>query len=263
MRLDELRQGDPAYELHGDAIMETLPYESEQAPETDTPRILDVGCGLGFLALKLAEWPGSQVVGIDPSNEAIRLAQREHAATPNLQFHAVSAQAFPARMAELGEESFDRAILNMVLHSEDDDVCLEVLTGIRSALVPHGTLVLVVPGESWLTYKLIEKAQAEGLDKDVGIAWVSDMLRRRSVDLAWSIRGQPTYEGTITVYNRSLEVYGSLLSDAGFGLDVYTTDRDALNKRVTARVPFWEWNDHTKSWEMAHRDRHVLVTQTL
>jgi SAM-dependent methyltransferase len=260
-RRAELRGGDPAYELHGDAIMETLPYDSVGAPETDTPRILDVGCGLGFLALKLSEWPRSQVVGIDPSAKAIALAQEEHGVVPNLRFHAVSAQDFPARMAELGEEPFDRAILNMVLHSEDDVTCKGILAGARAALVPHGALTLVVPDEYWLIKKLVEEAQGKGIDKDTATTWVASMLNRQPVDLAWSIRGQPAYEGTITVYNRTLGAYGELLAHSGFGLGVHVVDQDTREEKRVVTVPFWEWNDHTMSWRMVNRDRHVLMSQ--
>ncbi len=260
-RLSELRQGDIAYELHARAILETLPYVSSSAQETNHQRIVDVGCGLGFLAVRLASWPDSHVVGIDPSNEAIELARKEHESTPNLDFYAASAQKFPGRMEDLGEPLFDRAIVNMVLHGVDDEEGKKILSGVREMLVRHGILTLIVPGRDWLVQKLIEKAQADGMAREEGIAWVANMLRQEAVELEVGIHGRAAYEHPITIYNRSLTDYAELLISSGFGVTV--DEVNAKTDEVVKRLPraFVEWGDHTNGYDLSKRDRHILMTQ--
>jgi SAM-dependent methyltransferase len=260
-RLHELRQGDRAYELHGDAVLETLPYEPVGSPETDNIRILDVGCGLGFLSAKLAGCSSSEVVGIDPSNAAIELARSEHASIPNLRFHAVTAQAFPGRMVELGQEPFDRAVLNMVLHSVDGEECGRILEGVKESLVPHGALCLIVPDEQWLLQKLIEHAQGEGMERAEGLAWVSDQRRQPFVDLAVGIEGETPYQHSLTLYNRTLKDYASILREAGYGFDIRVWRPDSDDEPQTITTAYWEFRDHLSGADLAAMDRHVLLTQ--
>lgn len=261
VRLAELRRGDPAYEAHGDAILETLPYSSLNAPEHSIERILDVGCGLGFLSLKLARWPDTEVTGIDPSQKAIELAKTEHQSEPNLDFLSVSAEAFPAIMEQEGIEPFDRAILNMVMHSINDATCTEVLAGIRQALAPHGILTCIVPGRDWLLQKLVEKAQSEGMNKEDGVAWIVQQMSREVVDIAVSIKGQPAYPKPIHIWNRSLEDYARLFLEDGFGVNLKTANPETRKAAKTVRLPYWEWSDHLNGHTLAQRDRHILMTQ--
>ena len=56
----------------------------ECSAELRSGAVLDVGCGPGDLALRLAELrPGLQVVGIDISADMVRLASRQAAASPH------------------------------------------------------------------------------------------------------------------------------------------------------------------------------------
>ncbi len=263
LRLAELRQGDRAYELNGDAITETLPYESFDAESTNTPRVLDVGCGLGFLSLKLAMWPGATVVGIDPSAAAIALAQDEHAATSNLSFVVSSAEDFPAQMRELGYAPFDRAVLNMVLHSVDDDGCKRMLTGIHESLVPYGPITVVTPGQDWLIQKLVEQAQAQGMQREEGLPWIAHQISQDAVTLAYGIHGQDSYPQAIEVFNRTLSDYSRLFLDTGFGVDVEVIMQSGEPPTEKLRLGYWEFDDHLNGYNLKHRKRHVLMTQAL
>lgn len=57
-------------------------------------RILEVGCGNGWLAHRLAEIPGTAVTGFDINQEELRQAMRVFGKKPNLQFRSVNPFSF-------------------------------------------------------------------------------------------------------------------------------------------------------------------------
>jgi ubiquinone/menaquinone biosynthesis C-methylase UbiE len=69
-------------------------------------RVLDVGCGSGWLVRRLAaRVPNCRVVGIDVSDEMIRRAQVAGAGVPNIHFVQGSAEQIPA-----GPDSFTKVL---------------------------------------------------------------------------------------------------------------------------------------------------------
>ncbi len=115
---------------------------------TDT--VLDVGCGTGSLALRLAPH-ATAVHGLDVSPEMTRIA-REKAADQgvvNVTFHA---GAIDAGFTALAEGSVDVLCACSILHLVDDrDAALAWMYG---RLKPGGLLVTstVCMGESWVPY---------------------------------------------------------------------------------------------------------------
>ncbi len=85
------------------------------AAELREGAVLDLGCGPGRLALRLAELrPGLQVWGIDISRDMVRLASREAAATPQaprLHFRQADAARLPFESA-----TFDACVSTIALH---------------------------------------------------------------------------------------------------------------------------------------------------
>ena len=64
-------------------------------------RVLDVGCGSGWATRLMAEKAhGGRVVGIDISDEMIRLARESSATFPNVEFKIASAEKLPFDDAE-------------------------------------------------------------------------------------------------------------------------------------------------------------------
>jgi len=260
-RLLEIKQGDRAYELNGDAILETLPYEAADSEQMEKVRILDVGCGLGFVALKMAGWPDAEVVGIDPSKKAIEIAKREHEGVSNLSFYAYSAQEFADAISETNEPLFNRAVLNMVLHSVSDTEVTSILESLKKVLIPHGSLSLVIPDEVWLVQKLVEKAYAAGMTWEEMDPWGRALMAQKSVDLSVSIHGEEFYEDSITIYNRTLKDYGNLLTSAGYGIDMTASSPSTPNSKTIVPIPYWEFSDHAVGADLRARDRRILLTQ--
>jgi SAM-dependent methyltransferase len=97
-------------------------------------RILDIGCGPGTLAKRLAE-DGAAVTGVDPGEAALAKAR---AAVPAARFEAASGEALP-----FPDESFDGAVMLNALHHVPNPA--GALSEAARVLVPGGVLVVVEP----------------------------------------------------------------------------------------------------------------------
>ena len=105
----DLRQGDTGDTWHRTLIDPGLFARlGELAPGT---RLLDIGCGNGYLARRLAR-AGARVTGVDASEELIDRARARELAEPlGIVYHAGDAAA----MKFLPDAMFDAAIANMSL----------------------------------------------------------------------------------------------------------------------------------------------------
>jgi len=102
-------------------------------------RILDIGCGTGVLAARIASRvPGARVVGIDPDARAQRLtARRARAAVAGVS-HCVA----PGERLPFADSSFDRIVSSLALHHVPDAAKARVLQEARRVLSSGGTLLL-------------------------------------------------------------------------------------------------------------------------
>ena len=87
---------------------------------TGLRRVLDVGCGDGYLSLRLRE-VADQVVGLEPHGPSLELAQRRHSA-PGVTF--VQGDMLDAPFPD---GSFDAVTCVMALHHVDEEVALQRL----------------------------------------------------------------------------------------------------------------------------------------
>jgi trans-aconitate 2-methyltransferase len=103
-------------------------------------QILDLGCGDGKVTAELARCvPQGSVVGVDRSDDMIRLAQMRHAEIKNLQF-----QQMDVRQLTFCDQ-FDVVFSNATLHWVDDHI--SVLKGLRDGVRHQGRILLQMGGK--------------------------------------------------------------------------------------------------------------------
>jgi len=111
--------------------------------------VLNIGCGTGSLALRLAS-SGGQLHGLDISKEMIRIAREKTAAqqVDNVSFHIGTLNTFDV----FGPESLDGACAYSILHLLEDREA--ALAWVFSRLKPGGFFVssTVCLGNTWVPY---------------------------------------------------------------------------------------------------------------
>ena len=106
----------------------------------ENSKVLDIGCGTGCLASVMAErvGPKGMVVGVDPDEERIKLAQESYSTQSNLAFLKGSDKEFP-------EDQYDLITSTHVLHWVKDKETMFKL--VYRNLKPGGQFAFVVAPE--------------------------------------------------------------------------------------------------------------------
>ena len=136
-------------------------------------QVLDVGCGGGILADAMAR-KGAQVLGIDLSTKALKVAQLHalEAQTPNVQYREVSAEA----LAMEQPAAFDVV------------TCMEMLEHVPDpASIVRACATLVKPG-GWVFFSTINRNPKSFLFAIVGAEYVLNLLPRGTHEFAKMIR---------------------------------------------------------------------------
>ena len=142
--------------------------------------VLDVGCGSGWAARLMAESArDGRVVGIDVSDEMVRLAREESVDYPNVEFQVASADQLPFGTAE-----FTHAFsMESIYYYSDVE---QALREIRRVLKPGGLCVAVVdlyqenqPSHQWIDFlkvpvQLLSAGEYCGMFERAGFVNVRD-----------------------------------------------------------------------------------------
>jgi 2-polyprenyl-6-hydroxyphenyl methylase/3-demethylubiquinone-9 3-methyltransferase len=137
-------------------------------------RALDVGCGGGILADSMARRGASDVLGIDLSTKALKVAQLHalEAKTPNTTYREVSAEALAAE----APASFDVV------------TCMEMLEHVPDpASVVQACADMVKPG-GWVFFSTLNRNAKSFLFAIVGAEYLLNMLPRGTHEYAKMIR---------------------------------------------------------------------------
>lgn len=111
----------------------------------DGAGVLDVGCGTGILVeLLKRKLPNSQVVGIDPDDEALQIAkERLEGAQLSAELKKGYAEVLP-----FPDESFDFCLSTLVFHHLPNEIKLKTLQEMHRVLKPGGKIVITDFGKS-------------------------------------------------------------------------------------------------------------------
>lgn len=158
-------------------LMNYASFFSENISSED--RVLDIGCGYGEVARRVAGTSGARVVGIDTDEEKIRQAHKNGNQNNALRF-------IHCKHDDLADSTFDAVILSNVLEHISDRVSF--LESIRDKFRP-GILLVRVPDyeRSWdVPYR-----QSEGFcyfsDNDHKIEHTEEELVSELVEAGYSV----------------------------------------------------------------------------
>lgn len=103
-------------------------------------RLLDVGCGTGSLAVRLARAaPGAEIVGIDPDPDVLRRARiKAERRGVNVAFH----QGFLSDVFLNSQAPFDAITSSLVLHQVPLPGKVDILATMRRGLKPGGRVCI-------------------------------------------------------------------------------------------------------------------------
>jgi SAM-dependent methyltransferase len=159
-------------------------------------RVLDAGCGVGFLTALIAR-SAREVVGVDMSPASIALARRLHGAIPNARFLLEAIEDL--RLAE----PVALAVSNMTLMSVVD--LPGALASLHENLEPGGSLVFTTTHPwFWPRYCGYDDEPWFAYDREMPIEW------------RYHTSAGPEDGPVVTHIHRSLERYWSVLDGAGF-----------------------------------------------
>lgn len=166
-------------------------------------RVIDVGCGSGYLTAKIANH-ASFALGIDPSKGMIEVANREYAHLPRLKFVNESIEEFAMNQKT---NKFDAAISNMSLITiQNLDTALK---GVSSVLLPEGIFVINITHPCFYNqYRQYQNTE--------NFQYISSHSQRGNFIISNDKKGLPS---PTTHFHRPLQEYFKSLREASFLID--------------------------------------------
>lgn len=165
-------------------------------------KIIDIGCGSGVLTNKLAR-KGAIVVGVDPSKEMIRIANKEYGTVKGIKFHNQSIQKFSSTI----NTKFDLAVSNMSLITIEN--LQTVMDSTYSLLKPKGKFIFNITHPCfWNQYRQYES--------DKTFQYMTEHAQKGKFIITKDSTG---LKSPTTHFHRPLERYFECLSRASFVIE--------------------------------------------
>jgi SAM-dependent methyltransferase len=117
-------------------------------PNATKPRILEIGCGTGFVLSTLRKENRYELFGAEQHLAGLVFAKQR---LPDVRFVQLNARALPYRSEFHAIGAFD-----VLEHIEQDE---EVMSNVHRALLPGGVFAITVPQHAWLWSAADELAQ--------------------------------------------------------------------------------------------------------
>lgn len=195
-----------AYTEDGDShrIVLLNPALFQLLPDVNGKRVLDAGCGEGYLCRKLAKL-GARVTGVDFSREMLALAQERTDKELGIQYLHGSCES----MGFLDAGSFDIVVSNMVLQDLADHQA--ALRSVHSVLVERGIFVFSIPHPCFATPDCGWVRNSEGNK----LYWkVDGYFAEGAYEQPWP----PDAKEGVLLFHRTLSNYLRALLRTGFEL---------------------------------------------
>jgi len=130
-------------------------------------RILDFGCGTGWTSIMLAQ-TGAEVVGVDISDSALKIAKENAQRIPLPASGAISFQNYDGTHLPFEDESFDLAIIFEAFHHLPNQKT--ILSELHRVLWKHGRLGFAEPGVGHADVEISNKEAEHGiLEQDLDV----------------------------------------------------------------------------------------------
>lgn len=197
-------------------------------------RVLDAGCGTGYLSIKLAQ-RGASVVSIDHSSGMIEVARRNAAqARVPLEFHIASC----SKMTPVMGESVDRIVSNYVLMDLPD--MRGAIEEFHRVLRPGGRAAVVFSHPSFSPPDRGCQRQPDG---SIVCRWSSSYFEECEYEESWGHFSTPFIS-----YHRPLSAYWRTFRKAGFSIEEFDEPvvswppPPALDEREARRMRLVPWS---------------------
>lgn len=134
--------------------------DSISIKETDV--VLDIGCGTGVFLLMLKEkYPALNVIGVDPDEKSLKIAERRLSKYSNVKLIKAFAESIP-----IEDNSVDIVVSTLTFHHLPDEIKEKAIFEIYRVLKQGGKIVITDFGkvDNWLVKRLFFFEKREYLE---------------------------------------------------------------------------------------------------